>query len=113
MVKSMNKIPISILIIVTSLDWAYAEGMQHYTAYSETAMSITGDIELASDKITILQRDYPLTLVHDIAMHHLNDIGNFVSRTSPQSARLYKVKIPSSVKFLYDNDICGKNRSAN
>jgi len=52
-----------------------AQTQEKWVAMSNTAMSITGDITLSSDKLTMGGADYPLTLVRTIDAQHLSDVG--------------------------------------
>src|SRR5208282_1941259 len=78
-----------------------------WIAGSTTAMSITGDIKISSGKLTMVARDYPLTLVRDIDAEHLRDAGKIVDETKPTEARLYKTKVPARAKLVRGNTICG------
>jgi hypothetical protein len=78
-----------------------------WVAGSTTAMSITGDIKLSSSKLTMVGRDYLLTLVRDIAAEHLSDAGKIVDETKPTGARLFRTNIPARAKLVKGNTICG------
>jgi len=78
-----------------------------WIAGSTTAMSITGDIKISSGKLTMVGRDYPLTLVKDIGAGQLGDAGKIVDETKPSGASLYRTKVPARVKLVKGNTICG------
>jgi hypothetical protein len=77
-----------------------------WLAGSTTAMSITGDIKMSSSKLTMVGRDYLLTLVRDITAEHLSDAGKIVDETKPTGARLYRITIPARAKLVNGNTIC-------
>ncbi len=77
---------------------------------SHTAMSITGDIRLSSDKLTMGGADYPLTLARTVDVQHFSDIGKIFFSMKPTWARLYKIKIPSTAKPIRGgSNICRKD----
>jgi ankyrin repeat protein len=77
-----------------------------WLAAGGTAVAITGDIELAPDKITIRNKDYPLTLVREIDARHMKDVAKIMS-DQPIAARLYRTKIPKDEKFnSFGNTAC-------
>jgi hypothetical protein len=83
-----------------------------WVAASTTAMSITGDIKISPDRLSMVGRDYRLTLVRDIDAEHLSDAGKIVDATKPDRARLYRTIIPAQAKFVNGNTICG-HKNAN
>lgn len=82
---------------------------ERWQATSNTAVYITGNIKLSPTKLTMVRRDYPLTLVRDIDAQHLSDIGKSFASDHPTAARLYRTRIPASAKLVNGNDICGPN----
>lgn len=77
-----------------------------WLAAGNTALAITGDIKLAPDKITIRNKDYPLTLVREIDARHLKDVAIIMS-DQPIAARLYRTKIQKDEKFnSFGNSAC-------
>jgi hypothetical protein len=74
---------------------------------SHTAMAITGNVQLAEDKVVIDGADFPLTLVRSIEATMLGDAGKIVGVTQPSSATLYKTNILSSSKFENGSTLCG------
>jgi hypothetical protein len=85
-----------------------AQTQEKWVAMSHTAMSITGDITLSSDKLTMGGADYPLTLVRTIDAQHLSDVGRLFDGTKPIGASLYKTNIPATAKPLKGGTICAK-----
>jgi hypothetical protein len=83
------------------------------TAISRTAEAITGDIEYSTDNaITILNKGYPLTLVHVLRGSEVEDAARIFSMSAPSAdssalRALYRINIPAGDKFLNGNTICG------
>jgi hypothetical protein len=84
-------------------------GAQNWTAMSNTAMSITGDIELSPSALTLAGESYPLVLVQNIAAPQLAAAGEIVAMGQPTAASLYKLTIPATTKLVNGNTICGPN----
>jgi hypothetical protein len=84
-----------------------------WLAVSRTAASITGNIVLTSDKITISHKSFSLMLVRDVDTQHLEDVGKILDRLRPpSSARLYGTLISGRSSFLNGNTICGQKADA-
>jgi hypothetical protein len=89
------------------------EVSQTWLAASKTAMSITGNITFASNKMTIREKVFPLKLVREIDSQHLEDVGKIVDRPQPpSSARLYKTAISKHASLVNGNTICGPGADA-
>ena len=91
---------------------------QMWAATSNTAVSITGNILLTSQAITISHKQFPIEFVREIDKQDLNNNDKlfepFMRYTfmKPLAARLYKTLISRNVKFLNGNTICGPNADA-
>jgi len=71
-------------------------------------MAITGDVILASDKITFGKKTFALILVRQIEKQNLDDAAKVVdSGQTPSSARLYKTLIFRHASFVNGTTICG------
>ena len=80
--------------------WAASAGEQ-WTAYSKTALSITGDVTLASDRITFGNgKSLPLAPAGDVAGFKGDD-------GKPVNATLYRVTAPDDPLLLNGNRLCG------
>ncbi len=84
-----------------------------WAAASRTAVSITGNVAFTSNKLTILHKDFPLTLVREIDRQHLAEVGKIVDYLRPpSSARLYRTLISRRSILVNGNTICGPNADA-
>ena len=107
-------VTLGISLMCTQGSAAQSSGLarKKWVAASTTAMSITGDIKISVNNLSMVGRDYPLTLIRDIDTEHLIDAGRIVDETKPADARIYRIKIPARVKLLNGNTLCGP-KSAN
>jgi Bacterial SH3 domain len=83
---------------------ANAEGMEHWSADSNTAMSITGDVQFSPNQI-IFSNGASLTLSPAGTLPH------FHASTAPNqtvSARLFRVVTPTDAPLLRGNQLCGE-----
>jgi hypothetical protein len=78
-----------------------------WSAMSTTAMSITGDIAISANDLTMAGADYPLTHVAAAPTQQRAGIGQVVAITQPTGADLYRVKIPGALKLQNGNTLCG------
>jgi len=99
-------------ISATALPPVAKERPVKWLAASRSALGITGDIKIAPDKITILNIDYPLTLVRDVDAQHLADVGKLLSE-QPIAASLYRTKISKDAKLVHGSSLCGTRADAN
>jgi hypothetical protein len=73
-------------------------------------MSITGDISLTSETITMAHKSFKLKFVREVGKQALQDVGKIVDYPQPASrASLYKTMISSHVVLANANTICGRD----
>jgi hypothetical protein len=78
-----------------------------WRADSQTARSITGDIALADQKITLNFTSFPMIRVRELTPAELSAAFD-AGATTPGSGSLYKLSIPAGKTFLRRNTLCGK-----
>ena len=83
-----------------------------WIAASRTAVSITGNVALASNSMTISHKSFPLALVRDIDSQHLADAGRIVDVSQPSNGRLYRTLISRRSRFINGNTVCGPDADA-
>jgi hypothetical protein len=95
--KTLNLVLASpfIVLLLTA-----AAPVERWSASSTTAMSITGDVTFAPDKLTFANR----------ASLALSDAGNtpFTGMGKKVAAHLYRVTTPADPALLRGNHLCGK-----
>jgi len=71
-------------------------------------MSITGDVTLDPDKMTLGKKTFPLIVVRRIEEQNLDNAAKLVDfLQTPSSARLYKALVSRHTRLLNRNTICG------
>jgi len=83
-----------------------AQERGYWRAASNTARSITGDITLAQEKLTISLWTTPISRIRDLNGPELSAVFD----TDSNAARiggLYHLSIPAAKKFLRKNSLCG------
>lgn len=77
-----------------------------WRAASKTAQSITGDIALSDDKITINFSSFTMVRVRALDKAELSALFD-VDSSAGGSGSLYRMDIPAARKFLRKNSLCG------
>lgn len=77
-----------------------------WRAASQTATSITGDVALGAEKITINFVSFPMVQVRALQKDELR--AAFSPDAEPNgSGNLYHMEIPGEKRFLHKNTLCG------
>jgi hypothetical protein len=92
---------LALLVGLVSISPAHAE---KYAALSNTAMSITGDIDVVPGTITF-QNGAKIHLV-EVTM---GETGSWQLGGAPLPGDIFKVDPPADPKLLNGNRLCGKN----
>jgi hypothetical protein len=77
-----------------------------WRATSSNAKSITGDVVLSDQKITINFLNFTMVRVRDLENPELSAAFD-ADPSARGGGSLYRLQIPSSVKFLHKNTLCG------
>jgi hypothetical protein len=77
-----------------------------WRAASSNARSITGDLELSNEKITINFLSFTMARIRGLEKAELSAAFDADSNISG-SGSLYRLNVPSSRKFLRKNSLCG------
>jgi hypothetical protein len=85
---------------------AAAQDKGYWRAASNTARSITGDISLAEEKISINLTTYPMVKARTLEKAEVSALFD-VDSTANGDGSLYRITIPASKKFLNKNTLCG------
>lgn len=95
----MRRFALSSILIALSASAAFAQQADHYTAMSNTAASITGDVWMDDSGIKFENGE---TLdFSDLVADHFNVDGKKVP------ASVYRVKDPSDPELQNGNQLCG------
>jgi hypothetical protein len=92
-------------LLITCLTLA-AQERGAWRAASNTANSITGDIALSDEKISINFSTFPMVKVRALNKGEIS--ATFDADSNADGAgSLYSLNIPASKKFLHRNSLCG------
>ncbi|MGA1982025.1 MAG: hypothetical protein ABSG84_06105 [Acidobacteriaceae bacterium] len=103
MIKAHQAIAATILLCCLTLA-AQEKGV--WGAVSSNARSITGDVELANEKISINLVTFTMARIRGLQPAELSAAFDADSN-APGTGSLYRLQIPFSRKFLHKNTLCG------
>lgn len=82
----------------------YAQERGYWVASSNTARSITGDMQFGAEKITINFATFTLAQIRTMTAA---DKQVLFPDAGEGAGNLYRVQIPAGKKFLHKNTLCG------
>jgi hypothetical protein len=85
---------------------AVAQDSGYWRASSNTAKSITGDIALTGEKISINFTTYWIAQIRALTPAELSAAFG-IDANAPGTGNLYRLSIPSDKKMLHKNTLCG------
>ena len=77
-----------------------------WRAASSTAQSITGDVSLSDEKISINYAGFVIARIRGLEQGEVSAVFD-VDSGAGGSGSLYRVSIPASKKFMHKNTLCG------
>jgi hypothetical protein len=77
-----------------------------WRAASNTASSITGDIQFSDSKLTINFNSFPIALAHALKPEEVSAVFDEDVNTAG-SGTLYRLNVPPALKLLHRNTLCG------
>jgi len=77
-----------------------------WRAANSTSQSITGDVALSDEKISINYAGFPMARIRDLTPDEVSAVFD-MDRSSVTKGSLYRLSIPASKKFLHKNTLCG------
>ena len=89
---------------------ALAQDKGYWRATSSTAMSITGDIGISDDKLSI--NFIPFTLAEIRKLEPAEAVALFSAESgAPGAGYLYRLSVPAAKRFLHHNTLCGSEQT--
>lgn len=105
MKKFVHGLVCGLLVVAPAL----AQEQGYWKASSETARSITGDVMLSHDRLTINQFYYtPIAEIRELKPAEVASVFD-VAADSPVTGKLYRLNIPGSHVFQHKNRMCGSS----
>jgi hypothetical protein len=83
-----------------------AQDKGYWTAASSTASSITGDIAILKDRLTIDLFSFSIVKAKDLAPAEVAAVFDADANAGP-TGTLYHLSIPAAQRFLHKNTLCG------
>jgi len=93
------------LILICCLS-AHAQVNGYWRASSSTARTITGDVGLADEKLTINFYSTTMSRIRALEATEVSAVFDTDSSTGT-SGSLYRLNIPAAKKFQHKNSLCG------
>ena len=85
---------------------AAAQDQGGWYAASTTATSITGDIAISKDRVTIDFISYPLASIRTLKPVEVSAVFD-ADVNAGINGMLYRLKVPAGQRFLHKNTLCG------
>lgn len=98
-------VALALLTLSTQAPAQYLE-QGYWRAASNNARSITGDITLAQEKLTINYATTPISRIRALEPTEISAVFD-TDANSPGTAGLYRLVIPGEKKFVHKNSLCG------
>jgi len=102
-IKARATIAASVLLCCLTL-LAQENGV--WGAISSNAKSITGDVQLSNERLSIDLMTFPMARIRSLEKAELSAAFDADS-SSPGSGSLYRLNVPAAQKFLRKNSLCG------
>jgi hypothetical protein len=93
-------------LILCCLPPAHAQEKGYWRAASNSARTITSDVTLADEKITINLTTFPMSKIRALDAAEVSAVFDTDSATAP-TASLYRLNILADKRFLRKNSLCG------
>lgn len=95
----------SVLVLSISA-WAQEQGL--WRATSSTAQSITGDVIISNEKLTINFSAFIIAKIQSLSQKEVSAVFDTDSSVGGNGS-LYRLDIPAAKKFLHKNTLCGSD----
>ena len=89
---------------------ASAQDKGYWRATSSTATSITGDVGIADDKLSINFTPFTLAEIRKLEPAEATALFS-AERGVPGAGFLYRLSIPAAKRFLHHNTLCGTEQT--
>lgn len=86
---------------------AMAQETGYWRAASNTARSITGDVALSADRISINFASFTVAKIRALDPAELGAVFDADS-SAGGSGNLYRLEVPAAKRFLHKNTLCGE-----
>jgi hypothetical protein len=105
--RSMLRAAVVIPILTCALHAAaQKQDRGNWQAASNTAASITGNIEISEAKLTIDLKGFPIASIRSLQPAEVSSVFNADVDTAGPGT-LYRLRVPAAQRFLHKNTLCG------
>jgi hypothetical protein len=87
---------------------AVAQDKGYWRATSSTARSITGDVTLSDEKLSINFLSFTIARIRSLEQAEASTLFD-AEGTGGGTGSLYRLNVPASKKFLHKNSLCGSD----
>ncbi len=107
MLETMNRhASLFAMLLIVAAASAYAQDKGYWRAASKNASSITGDVALSNDKVSINFLAFTIAPIR--ALKPEEAVAAFdADSTIPGGGNLFRLNIPGATRFLHKNTLCG------
>ncbi|WP_051978362.1 hypothetical protein [Edaphobacter aggregans] len=92
--------------LIVCLSTAQAEERGYWRAASNSARSVTGDLTVADEKLTINFSTTTISRIRALEAPEVSAVFDTDSATAGTGS-LYRLNIPAAKKFVHKNSLCG------
>ena len=96
------------IVLVCAVATAQEKG--YWRAASNTARSITGDVALSADRISINFSSFTMVKIRALVPAELGAVFDADSSVGG-SGNLYRLNVPAAKRFLHKNTLCGEDNT--
>jgi hypothetical protein len=93
----------TVVAVLVGCITAAAQEKGIWRAASSTAQSITGDVAISNDKLSINYAGFPIALIRRLEPSELTAVFESANGTG----NLYRLNVPAAKKFQHHNTLCG------
>jgi hypothetical protein len=97
-----------LVFLLTCSTWAMAPEKGVWRAASKNAKSITGDVAIADEKLSLNFYSFPMAQIRALTPAEIGAAFD-ADTTAPGSGNLYRLSIPGTKKLLNKNTLCGSD----
>jgi hypothetical protein len=108
MMKYLKLSSVLLACSLTCSTLALAQETGYWRATSSTAKSITGDVALSSEKLSLNFTSYWIAQIRTLTPAELSAaFGTDANVPTPGNGNLYRLSIPGDKKLMHKNTLCG------
>lgn len=108
--KRLCMVAASVVLAMSSAAQGKSPDNGYWKAVSKTAQSITGDVVLSGERMTIYFQPFTIADLRELTAEEIAGAFNFDSADGVRG-KLYRLSIPADRHFLHKNTMCGNEET--